>query len=611
MVAATLALTNCTKEIDQPNSGPESAGIPFELTASTVETKTALEGLQTVWATGDALNVFHAPAGSDQYVDDRKFTYSSDNKFKGSLSSEPSGSTDWYAFYPFGSYIVTPANTNAGYTNVWSKNGNTQNGNSDMSHLAGSNIPMYGKATVNAGEDVVVAMQHLTTVVKVVVTNTLDEELTVTNVAFTATEDVAGQYYIDFSGDEIVYTPRTGGSYVNNVAALEVSGAEALAKNETADFYIAMKPFTAQSGSKLYLSVNGTEKEITLPNDVTFNAGQIKTLTFDYDAVVLPTEITVEDFLDEEVSASKWYQIEGTISNIANTQYGNFDLEDDTGTIYVYGLLTEKGGDKGKFSTLGLKEGDILTLIGQRGVHNDSPQVVNAYYVSHESSVAAPVISCVENTVTITAEDGATIYYTTDESDPVTSATKQTYSAPFTIDETCTVKAYATATGKPQSVVAEVLCEKAEAGGPIYSYTFESKMFTTNESTVSLGTLPWTFSGTKASGVTEDFFGYDGSNGRGQQFGSSTKAYSSFTLTSNVSATVTSITINAAGAKNTTAKVTVTVNGVQYGSEEPLTKDNTEYSFNAPVGNAQSGDVVITYSQTSNIAMYIKSIKID
>lgn len=489
MVAATLALTNCTKEIDQPNSGPESAGIPFELTASTVETKTALEGLQTVWATGDALNVFHAPAGSDQYVDDRKFTYSSDNKFKGSLSSEPSGSTDWYAFYPFGSYIVTPANTDAGYTNVWSKNGNTQNGNSNMSHLAGSTIPMYGKATVNAGEDVVVAMQHLTTVVKVVVTNTLDEELTVTNVAFTATEDVAGQYYIDFSGDEIVYTPRTGGSYVNNVAALEVSGAEALAKNETADFYIAMKPFTAQSGSKLYLSVNGTEKEITLPNDVTFNAGQIKTLTFDYDAVVLPTEITVEDFLDEEVSASKWYQIEGTISNIANTKYGNFDLEDDTGTIYVYGLLTEKGGDEGKFSTLGLKEGDVLTLIGQRGVHNDSPQVVNAYYVSHESCVAAPVISCEENTVTITAEAGATVYYTTDESDPVTSDTKQTYSAPFEIDETTDIKAYAVADGKPKSVVVSETCVfiKPDAPKPVTLTVSMTDYVNDNNCTISSG----------------------------------------------------------------------------------------------------------------------------
>ena len=62
-------------------------------------------------------------------------------------------------------------------------------------------------------------------------------------------------------------------------------------------------------------------------------------------------------------------------------------------------------------------------------------------------AVAAPVISgetpfIGSTDVSIsTTTDGASIYYTTDESDPTTSATAQEYSAPFTITANTTVKA--------------------------------------------------------------------------------------------------------------------------------------------------------------------------
>lgn len=61
--------------------------------------------------------------------------------------------------------------------------------------------------------------------------------------------------------------------------------------------------------------------------------------------------------------------------------------------------------------------------------------------------------SFTDNTeITITAASGASIYYTTDNTDPTTSSTQ--YSAPFTISETTTVKAIAVETGKDPSEVA-------------------------------------------------------------------------------------------------------------------------------------------------------------
>lgn len=71
--------------------------------------------------------------------------------------------------------------------------------------------------------------------------------------------------------------------------------------------------------------------------------------------------------------------------------------------------------------------------------------------------------SFTDNTeITITAASGASIYYTTDNTDPTTSSTQ--YSAPFTISETTTVKAIAVETGKDPSAVATATFTKKMEG---------------------------------------------------------------------------------------------------------------------------------------------------
>lgn len=70
-------------------------------------------------------------------------------------------------------------------------------------------------------------------------------------------------------------------------------------------------------------------------------------------------------------------------------------------------------------------------------------------------TLATPTISCTDNAVTITsAVEGATIYYTTDDSDPKTSDTKQVYTGVFLITQSGTVKAYATANDYNDSEIA-------------------------------------------------------------------------------------------------------------------------------------------------------------
>ena len=82
------------------------------------------------------------------------------------------------------------------------------------------------------------------------------------------------------------------------------------------------------------------------------------------------------------------YVLTGKVARVVNTQYGNFDLTDETGTIYIYGLVSPTGAAQ-YWAESGVREGDTITVKGKYSVYNNSPQVKNAVYVSH---VPAPFV---------------------------------------------------------------------------------------------------------------------------------------------------------------------------------------------------------------------------
>lgn len=290
--AAAFTLTNCNKEIAEPKA-PVTEGIPFEIVAATADTKTANDGLNTVWTTGDALNVFHAEAGTPDYGTNDKFTYTgADNKFTGKLTTglEAGKRYDWYALYPVNSIkkyvITTPAGSQNGdgWTYIGNKDGATQNGYNSKKHLAGTLCPLYGVAkSIDASTPVSFNMKHIASVVKIVVTNESESPLTVTSVTFTAPEDIVGSYYMNFTDPNNVVCKASGTSYVSSTATLNVTGGTALTKGEKAEFYIPIKPFKA-AANKLKITVNGYEKTPVSTAAVEFKAGKIETVNFKYNA---------------------------------------------------------------------------------------------------------------------------------------------------------------------------------------------------------------------------------------------------------------------------------------------------------------------------------------
>ena len=116
-------------------------------------------------------------------------------------------------------------------------------------------------------------------------------------------------------------------------------------------------------------------------------------------------------------------------------------------------------------------------------------------------------------------------------------------------------------------------------------------------------TLDATFEG------NDGYWNYEAA--RGQQFGSGSLKYSPMTLTSSAfSGTIRSVVVNTSAGKDTNAVVSVSVGGVNYkcgGSTSiSLTTAATEYTF----FGSSTGNIVITWSQTSTKAIYLKSISV-
>lgn len=94
--------------------------------------------------------------------------------------------------------------------------------------------------------------------------------------------------------------------------------------------------------------------------------------------------VTVAEFLTKEDSNDKYYMLSGTVGNIKSTTYGNYDLTDETGTVYIYGTLAGWNGPSKQFESLGVGDGDKVTLITVKASYKDTPQGKNAILFSKE-----------------------------------------------------------------------------------------------------------------------------------------------------------------------------------------------------------------------------------
>lgn len=102
------------------------------------------------------------------------------------------------------------------------------------------------------------------------------------------------------------------------------------------------------------------------------------------------TPVTIAEFLEKPVNNDDWYELTGEIiSIVSNNAYGNFTIRDNTGSVYIYGMVQAWAGGKNdqSFNKIGLKVGDTVTLWSLRDEYNGQPQGggndIPAIYKSH------------------------------------------------------------------------------------------------------------------------------------------------------------------------------------------------------------------------------------
>ncbi|MDR2970205.1 MAG: BACON domain-containing protein, partial [Tannerellaceae bacterium] len=83
---------------------------------------------------------------------------------------------------------------------------------------------------------------------------------------------------------------------------------------------------------------------------------------------------------------SKTYRVTGTVTSIANTEYGNWYLTDETGTIYIYGTLDATGKAK-NFLSLGLEVGDEVTVAGPKTTYGSTVELVDVNVITINKSL--------------------------------------------------------------------------------------------------------------------------------------------------------------------------------------------------------------------------------
>lgn len=291
LAVAATALFSCNKEQDF-NQVEEPKGVPFEFVAGTVDTKTVNADLKTNWAADDQISLFHAvkDAEASTAVYDGAFTASEAGAsvtFSGTLAEalDAEKNYDWYAIYP---YSAAPQTADAfNYVTIGSAaaGAQVQAGNDSKAHLAGVNYPLWGKnKDVAAATKPAITMKQMASIIEVKVTNKTAVDTKVTKVQFSSSveSNLIGEFRVDLSGEAPAFT----GSTTNSVATLDVTGADALAEDEYASFFFAVKPFTATAGSKLTITVTtdkgSQELSNIVPANFNFVAGKIHTLNLNF-----------------------------------------------------------------------------------------------------------------------------------------------------------------------------------------------------------------------------------------------------------------------------------------------------------------------------------------
>lgn len=149
------------------------------------------------------------------------------------------------------------------------------------------------------------------------------------------------------------------------------------------DSWATVSPSSGSAGQSS-LTITASEAKSARNTEVYINTGtKTKIISFNQKApagVEVPPSTCAEVIAGENIT----YKVVGTVTKIANDQYGNWYLADDTGEIYIYGTFNSKGAypkdADGGWAGFGIEVGDQVMVEGPKTVYNGVVELVDVSY---------------------------------------------------------------------------------------------------------------------------------------------------------------------------------------------------------------------------------------
>lgn len=386
--AFSAILAGCqVNDLDENNT--QQDGEAFYINATIPSTKTILtpgEGLYNVeWEENEELSVVATYTDGSQSKG-YKFTKGEGNTFSGQVTS-PESIGGIYVIYPYSdthdSYNDTYNNIN-GFITVGSEADaeQIQAGINSTAHIKGN---LCGYAAVSDGT-ASVTMQHAATLFEVILSNKTGEDLPVSKISITNSENdpMTGSFYIAPQSGSL--TPSSS-KYISSTAALNVSGDNTTVANEgTAKFYIVSAPFDLAVDATLTITVTMTDgktatvvKTIPAVEKGKFEAGKVNHInveiaeTEEVVPLAIPGSVTFTDKSDNPscvtVNQNNARYSDGSLKLAETDEYVIVTTADAVGSIDV-NIKYNGNSPSSTLDILGSADGGDYTLIETIGPDN-------------------------------------------------------------------------------------------------------------------------------------------------------------------------------------------------------------------------------------------------
>jgi hypothetical protein len=233
--------------------------------------------------------------------------------------------------------------------------------------------------------------------------------------------------------------------------------------NETADIFYTLDGSAPSTSSTKYtapLSISATTTLKAFAKDTAGNQSTVQTVTYTLD-VTPPADTTAPDNVTNLQATPSQNSVALSWTASASSDVASYDvfngstlLANVTGTTYnVNGLTASTEYTftvKAKDAANNTASGTSVTVTTSAPVDTTAPVL----------TITPAATFTDTQTVTMSTNETSTIWYTRDDSDPKTSGTKVQYTAPLTLTETDTIKAYAVDSANNASSVQTVTYTK-------------------------------------------------------------------------------------------------------------------------------------------------------